>query len=291
MPHVYPSQVVKAIKEFLEHRKYLNASISTRRDTNYFTMLDLPKLSRIVTLIDHVPEKLIRLEGTDFAEYLACIAEIKTVVTVLQNQGEKAFESSVLSDHIFEIRHSTTDVHTACVETLTDLLEACPDQTPEPGTAALEFIEDAEIREDLRLDINTVDVGLINGEWKASTVLAGSAVEALLLFAISKMQPDQINEAILKLEKKSTLTQKTPHDFQEWNLHQLIEVSEELQIIGEDSAAQARLAKDFRSLIHPGRSLRLAQKCDRSTALSAAAAVAHVVKDLEKTFAMQVTSK
>lgn len=41
-----------------------------------------------------------------------------------------------------------------------------------------------------------------------------------------------------------------------------------------------RLAKDFRNLIHPGAAQRLAQNCDRATALSAVAAVEHVVRDI-----------
>jgi hypothetical protein len=48
----------------------------------------------------------------------------------------------------------------------------------------------------------------------------------------------------------------------------------------DDTAQQARLGKDFRNLIHPGRASRLGKICDRGTALSALAAVEHVVRDL-----------
>ncbi len=66
-----------------------------------------------------------------------------------------------------------------------------------------------------------------------------------------------------------------------WGLHQYIDVAAELDLISDESADQARLAKEYRNLIHPGRSARLAQVCDRATALSALAAVEHVVRDLE----------
>ena len=65
-----------------------------------------------------------------------------------------------------------------------------------------------------------------------------------------------------------------------WTLPQFIEVTEHLAIIKQDTAIQAKLAKDFRNLIHPGRAQRTAQACDRATALSALAAVEHVVRDL-----------
>jgi hypothetical protein len=47
------------------------------------------------------------------------------------------------------------------------------------------------------------------------------------------------------------------------------------------TATQAKLAKDFRNPIHPGRAARLEQKCQRPDALSALAALEHVVRDLE----------
>jgi hypothetical protein len=47
-----------------------------------------------------------------------------------------------------------------------------------------------------------------------------------------------------------------------WDLSQYIEVAFALNIIPESTAAQARLAKDFRNLIHPGREKRTKMRCD-----------------------------
>ena len=63
-------------------------------------------------------------------------------------------------------------------------------------------------------------------------------------------------------------------------MHHYVEVATHLAIIKPDTATEARLAKDFRNLIHPGRAQRLAQKCDRGTALSSVAALELVVRDL-----------
>jgi hypothetical protein len=65
-----------------------------------------------------------------------------------------------------------------------------------------------------------------------------------------------------------------------WDLAEYIAVAEALTTIDVDTAQQARLAKNFRNLIHPGRAQRLAQVCDRGTALAALAAVAMVVRCL-----------
>jgi hypothetical protein len=51
-------------------------------------------------------------------------------------------------------------------------------------------------------------------------------------------------------------------------------------VVDRETATQVDLAREFRNLIHPGRSARLAKVCDRGTALSALAAVELIVSDL-----------
>jgi hypothetical protein len=79
----------------------------------------------------------------------------------------------------------------------------------------------------------------------------------------------------------TTKFKKQPNaNLEYWDLHQYTEVSEQLGIIKSETAAQTRLAREFRNLIHPGRAQRLGQKCDRASALSAVAGAEHVVRDL-----------
>jgi hypothetical protein len=63
-------------------------------------------------------------------------------------------------------------------------------------------------------------------------------------------------------------------------LHQFIEVAADLGVLKPDTCSAARLAQNFRNLIHPGRAARLAQTCDRATAHSAVGALLHVIRDL-----------
>jgi hypothetical protein len=65
-----------------------------------------------------------------------------------------------------------------------------------------------------------------------------------------------------------------------WELHQFIEVAGHLGLLEPDTCNAARLARNFRNLIHPGRVARLAQTCDRGTAYSAVGALDHVIRDL-----------
>jgi hypothetical protein len=67
---------------------------------------------------------------------------------------------------------------------------------------------------------------------------------------------------------------------EEWGLADYISVATSLNLIKPTTCQQTTLAKNFRNLIHPGRSRRLDEVCDRATALTALAAVEHIVRDL-----------
>jgi hypothetical protein len=158
-------------------------------------------------------------------------------------------------------------------------LARCPDQFPSPGTVELSFLHPDDLRENLRLDISAANRALANSEWKAATVLSGSIVEALLLWGLQQQDQSKVRTTARGLTGNSL--QRSPDaNLERWDLQEYIEVAAALGVIRPNTATQARLAKDFRNLIHPGRTARLGQTCDRGTALSAMAAVEHVVRDL-----------
>ena len=155
------------------------------------------------------------------------------------------------------------------VQALYKALQQCPDAAPSPTTAGLEFISDPDFRHELRIDISTAEQALTHGEWKAATVLAGAVVEALLLWALQQVGP-----AVYQ----GPGTPSTPLDG--WSLHQYIAVAEQCGIIDPTTAIQARLAKDFRNFIHPGRTQRQGESCTQSTAMTALAAAIKVTEVL-----------
>jgi hypothetical protein len=118
-----------------------------------------------------------------------------------------------------------------------------------------------------------------NAEWKAATVLAGAAIEALLHWRLQEPPPDvaAVDRAVTLLKKRMTFS-----DIDRWDLDQFIEVAAHLKLLEPDTYSAAKLAQNFRNLIHPGRAARLAQTCDRGTAYSAITALEHVVRDLSR---------
>jgi hypothetical protein len=261
MPRIVPSHVVAFI-----------ASIP-RYNENLVRMngLGAPALSATLTLVQQVPDELLAMDSATYSTFVYAQEQIKEILAVW-NANQTANQK--LSNFQFPIdRNPLVRLH--------DALAKCPDQMPSPSTAELTFVLDAALRANLRNDIGTINRSLSNGEWKAATVLAGSTIEALLLWSLQQALPAQVTTAVSSLKTAGQLIGKQasgpPED---WNLNEYIAVTEQLGIIKKETALQSKLAKDFRNLIHPGRAQRLAQQCDRAIALSAVAGVEHVVRDL-----------
>ncbi len=262
MPRVVPSRVVDFIDQiqaqpFAEFVRLKNIGSAT--------------LSAVLALTDEIPDELLTMDTQAYASMIVAKEQIKDVLATWN--ANRTAGQSLLS---FDFPH-----HLSPVAQIRNVLALCPDQSPAPGTSELNFITDADLRTNLRNDIGAVTRALSNGEWKAATVLAGSAAEALLLYTLRQRSLAEIGRAIASAKASGNMTANPdPTDLDRWNLHECIEVSAVLGIIRPNTAKQTRLAKDFRNFIHPGVAQRLGEKCDQATALSAVAGMAHVVRDL-----------
>jgi hypothetical protein len=238
-------------------------------DTFLVPFADTARVAAVLAFVKAIPTELIILTGQDLSDYAVALAIVERVQQIWAAQRENvSMDDYRATNPIVLLRRS---------------LIKCPDEAPEPGTTELLFITDDELRESIRRDISAANQDMVNGEWKGATVLAGSATEALLLWAVQEAEQQKkgtISVAVSSLVSATTLPQKLTSNPDRWNLIELIEVALQLSLITADTATQARLGKDFRNLIHPGRAARLGQVCDLATALSALAAVAHVVRDL-----------
>jgi hypothetical protein len=246
MPKVVPSQVVALIDQVFPN---------ARTNPNFpVYSANAATLSAIVSLTsDEIPEELFTISGEDYTDLVHAIEALADSVTRWNQRGGDEAPRLIKGK--------------SPVAIVREMLAKCPDQYPSPATAELTFITDTALRDSIRMDLSTATSALHNGEWKASTVLAGGVVEALLLWAIQR-DP----KLLAGVKKKGA-----PED---WGLAVLIDVAEQLKLLQPNTASQARLAKDFRNLIHPGRAQRTKEVCDRGTALTALAAAELVVRDL-----------
>jgi hypothetical protein len=243
MPRVVPSQIVGFIESnFPAAERFINETYR-------------PAILTTLELVSQLPEELKTLSGEEYNHFVLAIHKLGALLPI------RPLPSNPTGP--------------AALKLIREALAKCPDEAPSPATAELSFIPDANLRDNIRNDINAANVALIDGLWKAATVLAGAAAEALLLWAITdkKSAPDIENA-------RAAVIPSASRDPSGWILDGYIKVAKALVLIEDETAKQADLAREFRNLIHPGRSARLAKKCDRGTALSALAAVELIVRDL-----------
>jgi hypothetical protein len=262
MTRVVPSQVVAFIDHVLPEAK------SKPDDHHRLGNERAGQLRTVVQLANGIPSELLQISGEDYTNFVAGVASLEHIVQLWLSLGNVDAPQKVMGRHpLVLIRQALTK---------------CPDQSPAPSTTDLPFLRDAELQANIRNDIGAAHSGLHTGDWKGATVLAGSAAEALLLWGIQTLATtDERNEVIANLSPAKASSKPKSANPEDWTFDQYIEVSLALKIIEADTAIQARLAKDYRNLIHPGRALRLDQVCDRATALSAIAAVEHIVRNLK----------
>jgi hypothetical protein len=226
-------------------------------------------LPTLVRLTETIPDELITIEGDDYVDLTTALENIKI--------GMALFQQSRASAPLSSTRGKSP------VTIIRDVLSKCPDEGVAASSAELTFIDDTELRDSIRLDLSSSHRDLINGEWKGATVLAGSAIEALLLWVIKKIGDHAATNAAQQLVAANKLAKQPNSDLEWWNLTELIEVALKLDLIQDDpTAVSARLCKNFRNLIHPGRARRIGTKCSRATALTALGAAEHVVDDLSR---------
>jgi hypothetical protein len=259
MPRVVPSQIVELIDQVIPSAKN-NKSFYLERDHS-------APCAAIINLFEQLPSELLVLPSSKYSELMLAVSSIKTALEIWRNLS-----------HRLGIIPGLGDLNPVSV--LRNIMLMCPDEFPSKDIAKMRFIDDIELRANLELDISATNQALSNGEWKAATVLAGSIIEALLLWKLNQYNQEEVRKAVKSLFDEDTLTKEPDRSLDKWQLHSFIEVAAKLEIISKDTAQQARLAREYRNLIHPGREKRLGQKCDRGTAFAAVAAVEHVITDL-----------
>lgn len=256
MPRVVPSQIADLIDKL-----FPNARTATEQTNFMLSRGQSTAIAGLLELVDKLPHSLITVSGDQYAEFVTSVAALRTLS-----------EQWVHRDYAFVSVPGLRRLNPVVI--IRQILASCDDEFPSPETSELAFITDTNLRANLRLDTSATNSALTNGEWKAATVLAGSVIEALLLW---KLQEQDLADVLASAKR---LGIRVNSNLEEWVLHQYLEVAAELRLIKDETTILCRLAKDFRNLIHPGCAQRFGQVCNRGTALSAVAALEHVIYDL-----------
>lgn len=267
MPRVVPSAIIAAIDRMFDFPakeaggQNVSRALDGRRSG---------QVAAVIQLAERIPDELLQLGPEDYAGYVAALETLKSAVRTWTAQGLGAY----VPDHVpgFGKLHALT--------LLRQLLHKCPDEFPPASVAEMRFIRDRKLREMLRRDFGAAGRAVVNAEWKAATVLAGSVMEALLLWKLEAKRSLSLTTARSLHAAGVVKTKQLPgSDLENWKLEILIKVAEAMKVITADTASLCQQVRGFRNLIHPSKAQRK-QDCHRGTAFAAIAGVECVVSEL-----------
>jgi hypothetical protein len=241
-----------------------------------FPLNTMAAIKSVLAIIDKIPEDLLVLRENDYADFVVAVSELQVISEWLIAKGTPAGGMQPAWNY---------GAGANPIERILNALNQCPDEYPPPGTKTLLFVDDEALRDSIRSDAGAVERAIKNNEWKAATVFSGSAIEALLFWKVSKHPKPDIDAGVddlERLQKFSVVGGRPNNQIERWNLGQLIVVAEKFGWISSTTASAAHLARDFRNLIHPAKSVRTGAVSNKATAYSAAGAMEHVVEDLSR---------
>jgi hypothetical protein len=284
MPRIVPSEVLQVLeslypwtKEHPEPNEALGADPSHGGD-------QIVQYGTILALAESIPPELHPRQSGDAPAFLAAIGALRAAVAMWAN-----VPSWTLPNALFFRGRQHGRQHP--LKLLADVLRRCPDQAPVQATAALPFLGDSDKREAIRQDMSSAEHALSIGEFKAAAVLAGAALEALLLWGVEHFDEPARKLAATNWETATkapgytgpqfeTRTRNKPPD--RWHLLGLTEVGWHLDVIDDSTRNMAREANDARNLIHPGRVQRGDAYVTKSAALQGLAAMERVAEHLAR---------
>lgn len=187
---VTPSMIVEFINSALP-----GVSATSIEYSNYNKANLLGNLTGLIALLDSLPSELAPAGSADAALLIRSRAAIQATVQIWTTKSDAA-------QHGLQ---RPPEGHPVAI--IRDILSKCPDEAPTEDTTELEFIDDISFRESLRLDISGATKAFHNQEWKAATVLAGAAIEALLLWILEREEGTQQNKPNRKPLLNSTVSE------------------------------------------------------------------------------------
>jgi hypothetical protein len=257
MPQVMPSQIVEAIDNTVGNSMPDDSVSAFSRD-------HAPLLASLADLFDEVPPELLAAcSASDDADLLQARSIIRQMCLQWQNLTGNQFAPVIRGKDVAKV--------------LRRVMVALPDENPPAEHAGLEFITDPELRDSIRRDVGSAHKALGNAEWKPATVMAGASIEALLHWRL-----ELFDQHVREQAKRAPAVRGKKKDLNDYVLYEYIEVSEDLQILNPTIVTMATLARGFRNLIHPGKARRTQERCTRSTALAAVAALEAVIETFEQ---------
>jgi hypothetical protein len=245
MPRAFPSQITG----------YLAATFKQPESLNHATVHSyIGAVEGFLDLYKQLPDELIRLSPEDHAALVTAIGTIRI--------GTDQFRQTSNPESLRPVGGALGNAW-RLIATLKD--EAAS------TSHDLTFITDAVLQEMIGLDLSAVATDLQSGEWKGATIIAGSCCEALLLYGLQTTETKKqgtIAGAVSALTWPSKPPKASDLTDRSWDLFSYTEVAHQTGLISDSTKAELTLARNYRNLIHPAKTVREQVRCDRGPPIS-----------------------
>lgn len=144
------------------------------------------------------------------------------------------------------------------VATVVGVLEAemAADEAPVTETRSFPFLREAKLRAIVERDYVEVQRAFVAQCWKATIIVAGGAIEAVLTDILLADEP----------RAKSAKAAPSKSDITKWDLAELIDVAVELKLVSAAVSKLSHPVREYRNLVHPGNEMRSGLPFDREEA-------------------------
>jgi|SRR5271166_101235 len=194
MRSVMPSQVVQVIEDLFPDVVKPNWQVETLNTGHLSTLKGISKL------VHGIPDELITVSHDQYADLVLAMTLIDDELAIYRARRDFW--------NLPRPRNSNV------VSTIHRVLKNCPDEFPPSSTTDLDFVDDGDLRDNIRRDIGAVERAISNSEWKAASVLAGAAIEALLLWRLKAIPEVEIDATANKLVVDSVLERPPPKNIE-----------------------------------------------------------------------------
>ncbi len=147
---------------------------------------------------------------------------------------------------------------------------------------SLKVVNLPELSAALARDLNEAIISLVTESYKASLILCGSILEALLLDQLMATEPTAIKTLETILAKDGKGIKSEDKKLEKWALGRMLDVSMEMKLISSNLYHWGHGIREFRNLVHPGLEYRSSIEVSRENAEMAWNVTKRLLKELDE---------
>jgi len=174
------------------------------------------------------------------------------------------------------------DEITHLLNNLLHILDSYGGQGSQAVLRSFDFIVDPQLRTIVERDYRELHLILFPSEaWKSCVIMSGSILEAILHDQLTSDPGTKANAMASSRAPKHKTGAVKDIDAGEWTLHNLIEVSVDLEILPEQrSKTVDQVLRDYRNFVHPSKERRAQHACGEAEGLMSKGALDGVCNHL-----------